>query len=480
VYSLTRHIDQFSELLQMVFVRTKREVVPANIEKTTAKDLPMQTLKISQSSRFSKMMDRKSFMHKKQASAAALNGGAGDAEAVTKGGKRRTSSTQSFKSVKEEEGGEEENNNGEEPSELKTTDPLATRMRSKTRQKRRGSMLAVLEDQDDFVGAEVEVSNEALQLDLLTAFTPELSLEDVMERIIKVTREVLCVQRCSVFIYDEENNEMILKVSRDAKGIRLPVKGMCGHVCMTGELLNIPDAYDENLFDPAMDKKSSFRTKQVLCVPIKDKSTHICGVMQCINTVDNLPFTTQDEELLLMVSQQLAEVIAKQKASTAFADDSQFISIKDVQTKFKLNIKSASFNKELSSVKKEHRNLKCIAQLYHGGIKLGEPMVVSAPTESDTGMTTKLGHPVLRANFGKEGTWCDNSKVQVKNLPHATRIILQLYSKNGHPCGWTGCNLFQFDHQMRLGSLRLRLWNGECPTPNATALEPKTPDSESR
>jgi hypothetical protein len=58
-------------------------------------------------------------------------------------------------------------------------------------------------------GVEVEenVSNEALMLDLLTAFTPELSVDDVMERLIKVTREVFCVQRASVFIVDEKVRE---------------------------------------------------------------------------------------------------------------------------------------------------------------------------------------------------------------------------------------------------------------------------------
>ena len=121
-------------------------------------------------------------------------------------------------------------------------------------------MLSVAEEevQDSDSGGSVidDRCNEALQLDLLTAFTPELSLDDVMERIIKVTREVLCVQRCSVFIYDEENAELILKVSKDVKGQRVPLKGMCGHVCMSGELLNVPDAYDDNRFDPAMDKKS--------------------------------------------------------------------------------------------------------------------------------------------------------------------------------------------------------------------------------
>lgn len=215
-------------------------------------------------------------------------------------------------------------------------------------------------------------------LDLLTAFTPELSLEDVLERIIKVTREVFCVQRASVFIVDDEAEELILKVSRDVKGVRVPMKGMCGHVAKTGDLLNISDAYDDNRFDPAMDKKSSFRTKQVLCVPVKAGNDNaIVGVMQCINTVDDLPFTQQDEDLLTMVSKQLGQVLAKQSVATAFTDDSKFIPVQDVSNQFRINIKSATTSKAFSAVGKEHRHISCTAQLYHGGVKLGKEMMVN-------------------------------------------------------------------------------------------------------
>ena len=80
VYSLTRHIDQFNELLQMVFVRTKREVVPAD-----AKTLPVpqQNLQVQRSSRFSKVLDRKSFMTK-QNSALHMAGGDFAADQVSK------------------------------------------------------------------------------------------------------------------------------------------------------------------------------------------------------------------------------------------------------------------------------------------------------------------------------------------------------------------------------------------------------------
>jgi len=447
VYSLTRHIDQFNELLQMVFVRTKREVLFPGAEKGK---------------------------------------GGGDDEddgssspkstRLTTGQLKKCDSGHMSGRGRSKDGSMDESSVdgsvfGSRPSKpSRGSISSANPRKSMAAASRRQSFVAMDEDTGE------EVSNEALMLDLLTAFTPELSLDDVLERIIKVTREVFCVQRASVFIIDEETDEMILKVSRDVKGVRIPMKGMCGHVAKTGDVLNIADAYDDNRFDPAMDRKSSFRTKQVLCVPVKDSASHICGVMQCINTVDDLPFTEQDEELLIMVAQQLGQVLAKQDAATAFTDDSKFTAIQDVQDRFKIKVKTAKITKDFSTAKKEHRHIRCTAQLYHGGVKLGSPMEVG---NQSTTRERREGVDVVTALFGKEGvgSMVESDTVLFKNLPHATRIIFQLYSKNGHPCGWTGCNLFRFDHRLRSGKMTLNMWKGECPTPNATALERKTDDA---
>jgi hypothetical protein len=446
VYSLTRHIDQFNELLQMVFVRTKREVLfPGGKSENGADDAPEEPAKLKKS-------ESGHIISRRRVNTVTSDDG--------KDGRASIDTTP----------GGVFGNRPEQPETKSITSTNPRKSMSAT--SRRSSFIAMEEDSGE------EVSNEALMLDLLTAFTPELSLDDVLERIIKVTREVFCVQRASVFIIDEDSQEMILKVSRDVKGVRIPMKGMCGYVAKTGEALNIPDAYDDNRFDPAMDRKSSFRTKQVLCVPVRDTSSHICGVMQCINTVDDLPFTSQDEELLVMVAQQLGQVLAKQDASTAFTDDSKFTAIQDVEDNFRIKIDTASITKDFSTAKKEHRHIRCTAQLYHGGVKLGQPMEVG--NQSTTREEQKLGPAIVTAIFGKkkqQGCWVENETVKFQNLPHATRIIFQLYSKNGHPCGWTGCNLFRFDHRLRSGKLTLCLWDGECPTPNATALERKTNDA---
>jgi len=92
------------------------------------------------------------------------------------------------------------------------------------------------------------------------------------------------------------------------------------------------------------------------------------------------------------------------------------------------------------------------------------------PTSPCKGKTKKTVNGVQLRKAVFEESLVDDG-VSFAQLPRATRIILQLRSKHKHPIGWVGCNLFAFDHQLRTGNVKLQLWPGECPTPNATSLE---------
>ena len=55
--------------------------------------------------------------------------------------------------------------------------------------------------------------------------------------------------------------------------IRLPLgKGIAGTVAKTGETIRIDDAYADPRFDPSTDKRSGFRTRSILCAPIKNRT----------------------------------------------------------------------------------------------------------------------------------------------------------------------------------------------------------------
>ena len=77
-------------------------------------------------------------------------------------------------------------------------------------------------------------------------------------------------------------------------------QGIAGHVASTGQILNIPDAYDDPNFNQAIDKKTGYRTKAILCMPIK-ADDQVIGVLQLINKVSGAGvFSTDDEDVMMI------------------------------------------------------------------------------------------------------------------------------------------------------------------------------------
>ena len=63
-------------------------------------------------------------------------------------------------------------------------------------------------------------------------------------------------------------------------------KGLAGYVAKTGETVNITDAYKDPRFNPEIDRKSGYKTQNVLCMPMRDKEGKIVGVFQFLNKRD--------------------------------------------------------------------------------------------------------------------------------------------------------------------------------------------------
>ncbi|XP_034670133.1 dual 3',5'-cyclic-AMP and -GMP phosphodiesterase 11 isoform X1 [Drosophila subobscura] len=73
--------------------------------------------------------------------------------------------------------------------------------------------------------------------------------------------------------------------------------GIAGHVAESGEPVNIPDAYQDERFNCEIDSLTGYRTKALLCMPIKDSSGDVIGVAQVINKVNGECFTEIDEKV---------------------------------------------------------------------------------------------------------------------------------------------------------------------------------------
>jgi adenylate cyclase len=108
-------------------------------------------------------------------------------------------------------------------------------------------------------------------------------------------------ERSSLFLVDEENQELWLRVAQEEGGRpvehRMPLgAGIAGRVATTGESLRVDDAYEHPLFNRDVDRETGFRTRSILCIPLRDGDGNVFAVSQLLNRRDGKPFSSSDEE----------------------------------------------------------------------------------------------------------------------------------------------------------------------------------------
>ena len=135
----------------------------------------------------------------------------------------------------------------------------------------------------------------------------ELDFDTLFPLIIHRLTEAMKAERTSLFIIDEENQEVWSKVAEQVEEIRLPLgEGICGRVAETGETVNTKDARELPYFSRELDFKYNFRTRSMLCMPINNRAGKRIGVIQVINKIERGYFNQDDEELLKGLVAQVA------------------------------------------------------------------------------------------------------------------------------------------------------------------------------
>lgn len=139
----------------------------------------------------------------------------------------------------------------------------------------------------------------------------ERDLERLLAMIIEETTRVMDADRSSLFLIDRDKGEMWAKIAQGVEvvEIRFPVgTGIAGTVGKTGEVVNIPDAYEDPRFNPEFDTKTGYRTRSILCVPLQNARGEITGAIQVLNK-NTGPFTPADEALLTALASPAAVAI---------------------------------------------------------------------------------------------------------------------------------------------------------------------------
>lgn len=143
----------------------------------------------------------------------------------------------------------------------------------------------------------------------LTAIARQTNVKDVISSAVPIFRDLLSADRCNVFVLDPKSHALEGKLRErklrtfqvtggGTEQIVLSSSSSIVGACVREDLtLNIADAYADPRFDKTLDEKTGYRTRNVLCVPIRHPDKGVVGAVQVLNKVGASSFNEDDENL---------------------------------------------------------------------------------------------------------------------------------------------------------------------------------------
>ena len=116
--------------------------------------------------------------------------------------------------------------------------------------------------------------------------TQKLSLDHQLPRLIELIAEALDAERATLFLHDGDTCELFSRVvqGEGVAEIRVPENaGIAGSVFGSGLVEIIADAYRDPRFNPDVDRRTGYRTRNILCAPLRNRSGQVIGVTQALN-----------------------------------------------------------------------------------------------------------------------------------------------------------------------------------------------------
>ena len=150
--------------------------------------------------------------------------------------------------------------------------------------------------------------------DLLFEYMPKIAAEHRTDSLLLLMadlgRRIVQADRCSLWLIDEERNELWTKVAHGVDELRIPLTaGFVGYSLKTGQPVLVEDAYQDSRFDRRSDLKNNYHTTSVMTMPMESEG-RVMGVFQAINKIgDNVFFSQKDLEHLKLISVYSAKTI---------------------------------------------------------------------------------------------------------------------------------------------------------------------------
>lgn len=152
-----------------------------------------------------------------------------------------------------------------------------------------------------------------------------LDIDELLDRSMKVAGKIMEVEASALMLIDKSTKELVFKIAHGKSGdkvkeIRLePGQGIAGRVAREAKPVLINNVENDPRHFKRADEYSGFKTRAVLCVPLKVKDITI-GVLQVLNPKHKKGFDSEDQELLGNFSSMAAIAIENARMHTSLLE----------------------------------------------------------------------------------------------------------------------------------------------------------------
>lgn len=182
-------------------------------------------------------------------------------------------------------------------------------------------------------GERMDAAFEALFFRQLQLVTTRIHDTDNIQQIMLELSQDICrlfnADRLTLYAVTEDRTAIVSKIKvglNTTRDLKLPIsaQSIAGYVALSKTSVNISDVYDEEelrkihpslTFLREVDRRSGYRTTQMLVVPVLDHG-QLYGVLQVINNKSNRPFGTVEADGALQLSQTLATAFRQRQKPT--------------------------------------------------------------------------------------------------------------------------------------------------------------------
>ena len=164
----------------------------------------------------------------------------------------------------------------------------------------------------------------AQDLEPILAVTRNLAapfdLMTMLGEVVKAATQVLNADRATVWLYDADADQLVLQVAIGIEPVRVPAdSGIVGSCARNRQIINVPDCYADSRFNPDLDRRSNYRTRCMLTLPLVDHKDVLVGVLQVLNKAEGV-FDGDDEALASALAAQCAVALQRVRMTEALIE----------------------------------------------------------------------------------------------------------------------------------------------------------------